>query len=241
MSAMRWRGISLLGLVVACVLAALPVIALADGTTTTGNATSISATRVALNGVVNPSYTDNAWFFQYATSPSFGAGTKATAPVAVGSGLHVVSATVRGLQPGTRYYYRVGVVAQPYTSASVPVHVGDTASFTTLPGPAFGTAWVVHTAVALSGGRVRMVLGCRGRARARCAGMIGLISQSGAKLVSCGTSRFRLLAPHHETITMRPSAACLALVRRAHRAPAAVIGVFSTHQVKLAERVTLVG
>ena len=244
MSAVRWRRISLLGLVLACLMVAVPVLAIADSVTTTGNATSISSTRVVLNGVVNPSYTDNAWFFQYTTSPNFGAGTKATAPVAVGSGLHVVSATVRGLRPGTRYYYRVGVVAQPYTSASVPVHLGDTASFTTLPGAVgkgYGTAWVVHTALPVSGGRVRVVLGCRGRTGARCAGRVGLISQSRSQLLACGVSRFQLAAPHRVTLTMRPSPTCLALVRRVHRAPAAFIGVFSTRQVKLAELVTLLG
>jgi hypothetical protein len=240
----KWIA-SLVG-VLGCCGALLPALGLADSVATTGNATSITTSRAVLNGVIDPTYSDNDWFFEYSTSADFSSGNKITKPVAVGSGPQAVSAKVTGLTPGTVYFYRVGVGAAPDTTQGPVYHFGDTASFTTHTAGAvkrYGVASLLGRVLKLSGGRVRFTMVCRGAAGSTCSALAGVIARSHGKLVSCGTGRFVATAAHRHTVVVKPSAGCRAAVARARhrRLTAAFIAVFSTHQAKLADRVTLAG
>jgi hypothetical protein len=92
-------------------------------TATTSPATNITSTGATLNGTVSPNKTATAYHFEYGPSPSLG--TK-TAPATVnGNAAKSVSASVTGLAPATKYYFRI--VASNASGAAT----GTEQSFTT--------------------------------------------------------------------------------------------------------------
>ena len=129
----RWRRASLVVSVLALValLAAGAAQAVpAPPTATTDPATNVTQTSATLNGKVDPNEDATTWFFQWrkvgdATWTNTTGGTvNGTDPVAV-------SETITGLQPNTRYEYRV---VADNTLSLTPVE-GNIVTFTTLAQP----------------------------------------------------------------------------------------------------------
>ncbi|MBM3676899.1 MAG: hypothetical protein FJW96_03305 [Actinobacteria bacterium] len=70
--------------------------------------TAITGTSATLNGTVNPNGTATTWQFEYGTTTGYGSKEPATATNA-GSGTanQAVSASLKNLEPGTTYHYRL--------------------------------------------------------------------------------------------------------------------------------------
>lgn len=92
---------------------------------TTGNATSTTLNATTLSATVNPRGLSTGAFFQYGTSESFGFNS-ASQSAGSGSANATISASLSGLLPSTTYYYRA--VAQNSGGTSY----GTTQSFTTI-------------------------------------------------------------------------------------------------------------
>jgi hypothetical protein len=100
---------------------------------TTGAATKVTQTSVALNGTVKPNSQDTTWHFEYGPTNTYGSNTPEQGPVQSGAGTTNVSVDVANLAPGTVYHYRL--VA---TNASGAVG-GKDRTFTTRPSVALST------------------------------------------------------------------------------------------------------
>ena len=134
------RAITWLALAVSVLAwAAAPTLSAATSelpASTTGPASSVTASSAQLGGSVNPNGSATTYSFQYGATTAYGS---QTAAVSAGSGTSPVaaSATLTGLAADTTYHYRL--VA---TSAGGPAD-GNDATFTTaraLPGVATGPA-----------------------------------------------------------------------------------------------------
>jgi hypothetical protein len=244
---MRFARIGLLAGAIALVGALWPAAALAESVATTGNPTSITASSVVLNGVVDPTYEDSVWFFEYSTSSNFGADKDYTKPIAVSNGLHLVSATVDGLAPATVYYERVVVEAQPDTTLSPVFNVGDAESFVTLTGSSKekkdGVGSLTSRTILVKGGVALVIMHCKGTAGALCTATESLTAEGASgKPIACGSGRFIASAPHTHTVRTRLASGCLSLLLddRGHRIGAHLTALFSTRQPKLSEAITLV-
>jgi len=101
-----------------------------EPTVTTQAASAVSESEATLNGQVNPNGKATKYFFKWGTTESYGEQTSAPAAIA-GSSAVSVSATLKGLAPGTLYHYRL-VAENEQGSAE-----GADRTFTTLspPGP----------------------------------------------------------------------------------------------------------
>lgn len=97
-------------------------------TVVTGGVSGVGTTGATLAGRVNPSGRATSYLFEYGTTTSYGAKTGATS---AGSGTANVNAaaTVTGLQPNTRYHYRL------VAFSDVATVNGDDRSFTTSARP----------------------------------------------------------------------------------------------------------
>ena len=100
------------------ITAAVPVVS-------TGAASEVKTTSVSLAGSVNASLGSTTVSFEYSTSSGFATSTSASGGTVTGATTTAVSASVSGLQPGTKYWFRVKATNSAGTST------GDAASFTT--------------------------------------------------------------------------------------------------------------
>jgi hypothetical protein len=224
---------------------ALPAVGLSAGqVATTGGATFISSTAATLNGTVDTTYSDSAWAFQYGTTTNYG---RTTGPQAVGAGVTAVAKRVSGLQPGTTYHFRL-VVQQGYPSGGYAL--GDDISFTTQSAGGGGGGTTYGRASLTS--RTIPVRHKVGSISMRCSGPTGALCQAGVAIaardrrgrtVACGRGYFTAGAPHTHIVRVRPSRACLTLIRRArhHRLKATFRAAFLTHQAPLTQTVFLQG
>lgn len=73
---------------------------------TTGGATGVSTTSVALAGTVNPNGAATTYSFQYGTTTAYGQ-TSATGSLAASSTASSVSETIAGLEAAVTYHYRL--------------------------------------------------------------------------------------------------------------------------------------
>jgi phosphodiesterase/alkaline phosphatase D-like protein len=115
-------------------------------TVSTGGASAVTVSSARLNGSVNPRGRSTAAWFEYGTTTALGTRTPEQ-DAGFGTTSRGVTADLGGLQPGTRYYYRVGARSDAGTD------VGNTRSFTTSAGPlaATGPAQVSGVNVVLTG------------------------------------------------------------------------------------------
>jgi len=233
-------------LIVLCAL--VPAVALADAVASTGNATSITQTSAELHGVIDPTYSDNAWTFEYSTAPDFSVNPQVTHPQAAGSGTQAVSAAVSGLKPNTTYYYRVAVYWQSGTG-SPSYRMGNTVSFTTLSPPpkeSVGRVTVSGSALAVRHGSalVKMRCGYGAAKKSLCLSKLTLTAPIGRHhaRVTCGTGKFGAWAPAAQTVKIPLAKPCLAALRaaRRHRLKATLHAVFLGAQ-PLSRAVTLRG
>lgn len=96
--------------------------------TVTGKATDVSETSAVINGTINPAGLQTTYFFEYGLTDAYGSRVPAAIAAVAGNGHgpRIFSRTLRGLQPGTTYHYRL--VAQN----SIGTSVGEDRTFTTL-------------------------------------------------------------------------------------------------------------
>ncbi len=97
-------------------------------TTQSVAATTVSRNSANLNGKVNPNGAQTSYWFEYGQSNSFGSVT-AFQPIGNGTASQNISVSVSGLQPATKYYFRLNAQNQFGTVN------GSIINFTTL-GPA---------------------------------------------------------------------------------------------------------
>jgi len=112
----------------------------------TGGVDGVTVSSARVSGSVNPQGRGTAAWFEYGTTTALGSRT-ADQDAGFGTKSIKLSATLTGLQPGTRYYYRVSARSDAGTT------VGKTRSFSTSAGPLVvtGPAQVSGTAVTLTG------------------------------------------------------------------------------------------
>lgn len=104
------------------------ITALSPPGTTTGSATAVGLSSATLAGQVNSNNNETSYDFQYGATSSYGATTPAQ--ITNGNAALPVSATLKGLTPGTTYHYRLLATNANGTS------YGADATFTTIPPPA---------------------------------------------------------------------------------------------------------
>lgn len=186
----------------------------------TSSASSVTESTAALHGVVYASI-ESEWFFQYGTSAAI-MGSH-TPPQLVGPGFTPVDALVSGLSPGTRYFFRVVLVAGA-ESESPTYTPGNTMSFTTLsPGSSGGSARYGRVTLRshrlkVSARRVGVPVKCAGTRGARCLGRIALSARGKhGKTVSCATGAFSLRAVRTKTVRLKLSRTCLSLLKAGRR------------------------
>ena len=109
-------------------------------TTSTNAATTLTSTSANLNGHVDPRSSQTTYWFEYGSSSSFGQITALTS-AGSGSASVAVSTPISGLNPQTKYYFRIDAQNQ-YGTVN-----GATQSFTT-PAASTSVVPVVTTQVA---------------------------------------------------------------------------------------------
>ena len=112
----------------------------------TGGVDGITVSSARLTGSVNPRGRGTVSWFEYGTTTALG-GRTPDQDAGFANRASTVSASVSGLQPGTKYYYRAAARSDAGTT------VGQTRSFTTSAGPlaVTGPAQVSGVAVVLTG------------------------------------------------------------------------------------------
>jgi hypothetical protein len=99
-------------------------------TVTTSTVTSPSIDNALINGSVNPNGLATTAWFEYGTDPSLSTFTKtANQAIAVGTVAQSINATLLGLTPGTKYYFRVAA------SSTAGASQGTIGNFTTTSPP----------------------------------------------------------------------------------------------------------
>lgn len=92
----------------------------------TGKVTQVSPTSATVTGTVTPNGLETGWWVEYGRTTSLGQRT-GTQSAGAGTSAVAVGATLSGLEPGVRYFFRI--VAQNGAGSSV----GSTLSFGTVP------------------------------------------------------------------------------------------------------------
>jgi hypothetical protein len=240
--------LAVLALSAALIVFAVPAGSLASSTATTGQATDIAQSTAILNGIVDTTYPDNAYNFQYGTTTAYGS-VSGVEPV--GPGVTAVSKEITGLKPGTTYHFRL-VVEQDYPSTDVSE--GADATFTTpTTGPYYGikpttkpqvgTASVTTKTVTVKGKRASIPMKCSGAKKGLyCIGAVALTAKGKhGKSVSCGSGKFIATTPHSHTVVVTLSKSCLTLLAKAkhHRLAGTVTARFLGPQAKLTKSVTI--
>jgi hypothetical protein len=112
-----------LALALVLVLPATALAATKPGVST-GGASKVTITTATLNGKVNPHAAPTTYFFQYGTTPAYGARTP-DASAGAGNAAVGASAPIAGLGPNTKYHFRL------VASNRVGTTVGSDHTFTT--------------------------------------------------------------------------------------------------------------
>jgi len=102
--------IATLALTPAGLLLAAPAQAAGGPTVSTGNPQAVSYSSAVLTGSVNPNGRETSYYFQYGLTRAYG-GQSAIAGAGAGTGTVHVALPITGLQPITRYHYRLVAVS----------------------------------------------------------------------------------------------------------------------------------
>lgn len=240
-------GTAIAALAALAALAAVPAAASSPSVVNFG-ASQIGGTSAVLNGMLDTSDADSAWFFQYGPTTSYGKFSKVT-PIATPNVAQGVQAVIGGLSPNTTYHFRL--VLESYVT-TVNAYTSADGEFTTTaaggPSPiAYGTTTLRSRRLRVHRGVISIPFTCAGAAGARCQGAVLVFATGrlGRRLttVGCAGGSFSAIAGQRETVTGRLSRACKALVRRArgHRLAATLRATFSSHQSMLKAGVTVIG
>ena len=203
---------------------------------TTGQATSITATTAELNAVANPSQ-PGSWLFQWGSSSAYGHITKTTT---IASGLSLVSAKLEDLAPDTTYHFRL-VVNDP--GATPATSDGLDASFKTEQ--AFGKTTLRQHRLKVRRRKVAIPFTCDGIAGSICQGKVSLTTKTGsgtkARKVSCGSASLATKGGSKPSVSAKLTKRCAALLAVAphHTIGAWLAVVFSSHQRRLSTGVKL--
>lgn len=204
-----------------------------DGIATTGDATSVTERTAVLNGVVNVSDPDSAWFFQYGPTKSYG---KLTRVQPVGAGLTVVSAKVVGLTPGRGYHYRLVVIEGSYPRQ---VDVGADRGFRT---KLYGKLSLRRRSYRVRHGRVQIPVRCSGAPGASCRGRLTItVTGATGSSIRCASSRFALRAGAAPVLRRSVRGACRTRLNKArgHRLRATLHAQFTAGQSAFTRSVRL--
>lgn len=210
---------------------------------TTGDATSVTATSALLNGVALPSAPDSAWTFQIGTTTAYGAITGAEA---IDAGLHALSVTVRGLEPGTTYHFRLVV----QDGSSHPIYeVGVDQTFTTKAASSSGSAYARTSLgarhLSVRHGVVAIPIMCAGAEDQSCRGHVLLTARDrhGRRIACASGSLGTRSGATLTVIRARLGRACVALLHGSRRRTlhATLRATFTTPQLPLTAPVTLLG
>lgn len=198
---------------------------------TTGDATSVTRHSAILNGVVD-SNSNSTYFFQYGRTRAYG---KATPTMAVGAGLSAVSSKIKGLKPGTTYYFRL-IVYQGGDPSQV--ERGGNHAFTSKPRPP--RASLRSTRLNARHGILTIPLRCSGPRGSACTGTVIVRARHNGAL--CAKVHVRVPAGRRKDARTRVSTRCAALLNRArhHRISGRLTGRFKGQPRPLRASVTLV-
>jgi hypothetical protein len=220
----------------------------ADAVAVNGGATYVSPTSEMLNGVATVSNPDSAIDFQYGPTRAFGS----TTPVQfIQPGTTIVAATITGLKPGRKYYFRLVVLQGSYNTK---INVSDTLSFTAGSpggpvegGTASGTGSLATTKLKVTKGSVAIPVKCAGPTNATCAGTVAITVRGRlprhrtAHSYRCGAGTFSTTAGSADVVHAKLSKGCLKLLksRRHHKLHGKARLTFTTRQAPLTQSVTL--
>jgi hypothetical protein len=237
MSIRRLAVIGLLSAVMAGLMVGSALAATATPTTTAASGVGLSA--ATLNGSIQTGRAATVWQFQYGTSTSYGKTTPANSIPAGGSTV-VVSTGINGLQPNTKYHFRL--VVQTVKGATYPIVVthGADMTFTTKP---IGSVALGSTTLTIKKGSTSLGLKCS--SRVTCKGKLTLSSRVkvGKKHVNLafGSTSFSIKNGKKSTLKFKLSGKGLAALRKAHnqRLKVNLLIKFSSHQSTINKTVTL--
>jgi hypothetical protein len=248
MRVMRSRLLSAIVALGAALLTIGSGLALADTVAVNGGATYVSPTSEMLNGVATVTNPDSAVDFQYGTTPSFGS----TTPLQfVQPGTNTVAATITGLTPGQKYYFRLVVFQGSYNTK---INVSDTLTFTagSTGGPggggaSSGTGSLATTKLKVTKGSVAIPVKCTGAEGATCAGKVAITARGRlprhkkAHTYRCGGGAFSATAGNADVVHGKLSKGCRTLLAHArhHKLRGKARLTFTTKQSPLTTSVTL--
>jgi hypothetical protein len=261
---MRSRLRSVTIAVAAAILTVGVGVAHADSVAVNGGATYLSSTSEMLNGLVNTTDPDSAYGFQYGTTPNFGQYTKTAT---VGAGTTVVAATVTGLTPGTKYYFRLVVVGFCSTSSQTDLancsHLSDTLTFVAGSNPGgnggggngggggkgSGKGSLATRKLKVKHGSVAIAVKCTGAAGSTCSGRLAVTAKGKlphhkhAHTYKCGSGSFNATAGNAGVVHGKLSKGCAALLasKSNHKLHGTAHVTFTSKQSPLTKSVTLSG
>jgi streptogramin lyase len=208
---------------------------------TTGGASGVTSNSATVAGTVNTVGTATTYVVEYGTTTNYGKSTSSHALKAGGTPASV-SVPLSGLQPNTRYHYRLVAANTQGTTT------GADRTFTTASGPSSGSG---SSTLDKSGPKVAVTgpastgmvpvddslvtinigcplsetLGCRGSVTMETVAKLSGKTASAAALhrLKLGSARFRVAAGQKSPVKVRLSHAGRALVRKKHRLRVRVI------------------
>jgi len=232
-----------------------------DPSVDTGAASAVGATSATVAGSVTPFSLATSYAFEYGRSTAYGA---STAPRTLTPSVtpRAVTGSLAGLEPGTRYHYRLVASSAAGTSrgpdrtfttaaAGAMPRAGGDAPGATRPGATRGAgaradrrgprmALLRRRLTVDSAGRVRVALRCPLAEPLGCRGTVRLLA--GRRSVRIGSAGFRAGGGQARTVALRVSRRGRALLRAARRVRARVVVTArdaAGNRTRTAVRVTL--
>lgn len=239
----RGRIHLLLACLIALTVAGLTAPAAGAFVPSTGDADAVTTSSAVLHGVIDPSTSGSAWYFQYSSDRTMRSGLQKTASTPASTGLQVVQAMVSQLTPATSYYFQL-VVQNPSGGPAPLRSMGAVHHFMTHATGTFGRVTLLSRTLTVSARRAAVPMGCGGRAPARCTAEITLSTKVGVpSRITCATGSADASAPHSMRPRLRLSGNCARLLSASStkQLKATLSVAFEGGQATLVRHVTLVG